>query len=85
MLNDISAVPTWRKINSGEGVGVSLFHWDSASVNPFPALSTGMMKMYLAEVLNKLPVIQHFLFGALLPFEVSETAVEGMDTDSAKT
>ncbi|KAJ0404197.1 hypothetical protein P43SY_002040 [Pythium insidiosum] len=43
MLNDISALPSWEKLNGG------------------------MLKLYEGEVLKKLPVIQHLMFGSLLP------------------
>ncbi|KAI9486665.1 MAG: hypothetical protein EXX96DRAFT_50337 [Benjaminiella poitrasii] len=48
MLNDISSVASWSKVNSG------------------------MIKMYVAEVLKKVPVVQHFKFGFIFPFETEQ-------------
>ena len=48
MLNDISALGSWRTVGQG------------------------LARMYEGEVLGKLPVVQHFLFGTILPWPSQE-------------
>ncbi|KAI8350775.1 hypothetical protein B0O80DRAFT_388919 [Mortierella sp. GBAus27b] len=47
--------------------------FEISGVPLWPKVNSGMIKMYKAEVLGKFPVVQHLLFGTLLPWRPADS------------
>ena len=57
---------------------------DISGVKTWDKVNEGMIKMYKAELLHKYPVMQHFLFGKLLPFQAGPPPVAGEEEACAE-
>lgn len=67
----LSCISFIEKVKTGPFAEHSNQLWNISAVASWSKVNGGLIKMYKAELLAKYPVIQHVLFGSLLPFKPS--------------
>lgn len=63
----LSCIKYIKDVKTGPFAEHSNQLWSISAVSSFSKINQGLMKMYKKEVLSKFPVIQHVMFGSLLP------------------
>lgn len=65
----MSCINYINKVKTGPFYEHSNTLWSISAVSDWTKVNSGLLKMYKAEVLEKLPVVQHFPFGTILSIE----------------
>eukprot|EP00252_Welwitschia_mirabilis_P006161 TRINITY_DN1691_c0_g1_i1.p1 TRINITY_DN1691_c0_g1~~TRINITY_DN1691_c0_g1_i1.p1 ORF type:complete len:345 (+),score=40.12 TRINITY_DN1691_c0_g1_i1:207-1241(+) len=65
----LSCVAFVKRVKRGPFAEHSPTMNDISGVATWAKVNTGMLKMYKAEVLEKVPIMQHFLFGSIIKWE----------------
>ncbi|XP_053601882.1 serine/threonine-protein phosphatase 2A activator-like [Plodia interpunctella] len=63
----ISCIKYIKEVKKGPFAEHSNQLWSISAVGSWTKINQGLIKMYKKEVLSKFPVVQHVLFGSLLP------------------
>lgn len=86
-INSIKTMPQGEDPEAGNGKLSLRWHSpmldDILAAKSWAKIKEGMIKMYKAEVLSKLPIIQHLMFGTLIvcPEGVAEHSHDDADSD----
>ncbi|XP_048005853.1 serine/threonine-protein phosphatase 2A activator-like [Leguminivora glycinivorella] len=63
----LSCIKYIKEVKKGPFAEHSNQLWSISSVGSWAKINQGLIKMYKKEVLSKFPVVQHVMFGSLLP------------------